>query len=87
MYRAPLRLELLIGGKNNQGRQFRFFLWGGGGGKDGLASEASLVSMGLAGREGVCKSPSRKSFDFELFYVLFEATCEQSISAKIRYKN
>ena len=30
--------------------------------------------VGMLGGGGHCKPPLRKSFDFELFYVLFEAT-------------
>ena len=39
-----------------------------------MVSEASLISRGVWGWGGGAVSPSRKFFDFELFYVLFEAT-------------
>ena len=63
-----------------QGRPFRFFLRGGGG-RDGLASEASL-SRSFRGGGGCYKPPSRIFSYFELFYVLFEATWARYFSVQ-----
>ena len=69
------------------GASFQIFLVGrGGGGRDGLASEASLISRG-GSRGRVAVSPLKKFFFILSYFMCFLKPHEQLISAKIRYKN
>ena len=59
------------------------FSWGGGGGRDGLASEASLISRGVRGGRGRAVSPLKKIVLILSYFMCFLKPHKQLISAKI----
>ena len=67
------------------GASFQIFLGGGGGGRDGFVSDASLISRGIRGGGGRgAVSLLEKIFLILSYFMCFLKPHEQLISAKIR---
>ena len=72
-----LNLSILARNESGSGASFQifffFFFFFGGGAQRRLGERSEPNQQGDSGGGGCCKPPSKSFFDFELFYVLFEA--------------